>query len=131
MRHSDYQTLATFRYLLRRFFKFSEEAAFGGGLSPRQYQALLAVKGSPRQKTTIGELAENLQIRHHSAGGLVQRLLKHRLLQKKHPVGDRRVVELRLSPSGTRLLEKLAATHRRELRRLSPELQKLLQHLSN
>src|SRR6185295_17692704 len=71
-----YQALAAFRHALRQFLRFSEAAAEAVGLTPRQYQALLAVKGMPRgRRATVGALAEQLQIRHHSAVGLVDRLV--------------------------------------------------------
>lgn len=71
---SDYEALAAFRYALRQFLRFSEDAAATEGLSPQQHQALLAIKGFPgRDSVTIGELAEKLQVRHNSAIGLVDR----------------------------------------------------------
>jgi DNA-binding MarR family transcriptional regulator len=72
---AEYETLAAFRYNLRHFLRFSESAAESTGLTSRQYQALLAIKGFPaRDCITVGELAEQLQIAHHSAVGLVDRL---------------------------------------------------------
>src|SRR6202044_268812 len=72
---ADFEMLASFRYELRRFLHFSEGAAREAGLTPGQHQALLAVKGFPgKDRITIGELAERLQVAHHSAVGLVDRL---------------------------------------------------------
>src|SRR4029077_9856842 len=68
---ADYRTLAELRYLLRRFASFSEAAPRGPALTSQQHQALLAIKGSPgRERLAVGELAERLQLRHHSAVGL-------------------------------------------------------------
>ncbi|MEO6753630.1 MAG: helix-turn-helix domain-containing protein, partial [Chthoniobacteraceae bacterium] len=73
---SQYEVLAAFRFALRRFLRFSEDAATAAGITPQQHQALLAIKGFPaRDRVTVGELAERLQIRHHSAVGLIDRLV--------------------------------------------------------
>src|SRR6476659_1509253 len=80
----EYETLAAFRYQLRQFLRFSEEAAKSVGLTPQQNQALLTIKGFPaRDYVTIGELAEWLQIKHHSAVGLVNRLVAQDLVTRK------------------------------------------------
>ncbi|TIX36407.1 MAG: MarR family transcriptional regulator, partial [Mesorhizobium sp.] len=72
---ADYQRLSEFRYLIRRFLEFSQVQANEAGLTPRQHQALLAIKGFPGAgPVTVGDLAERLRIRHHSAVELVDRL---------------------------------------------------------
>ncbi|MFO7170850.1 MAG: MarR family transcriptional regulator [Chloroflexota bacterium] len=125
---AEYEMLAAFRYELRRFLRFSEEAARAAGIEPRQHQALLAVKGFPqRDRVTIGELAEQLQIKHHSAVELVGRLVALGLLERVPGTEDRRQVFVKLTPRGEELLEGLAAVHRAELRRIGPHLAKLLQ----
>jgi DNA-binding MarR family transcriptional regulator len=122
--------LAAFRYHLRRFLQFSEEAARAVGLTPRQYQALLAIKGFPkRERLTIGELAEQLQIVHHAAVELVDRLSAQSLVERQYDLDDRRKVFVKLSRTGSRILAKLSAAHRGELRRLSPHLLPLLENL--
>jgi len=127
---SEYQMLASFRYHLRRFLQFSEEAAQAAGLTPRQYQALLAIKGSGQQeRLTIGELAEQLQIVHHAAVELVDRLSAQNLVERQYGVEDRRKVFVQLSRTGSTILDKLSAAHRAELRRLSPGLLPLLENL--
>jgi DNA-binding MarR family transcriptional regulator len=127
---SEYQMLAAFRYHLRRFLQFSEEAAQAAGLTPRQYQALLAIKGSGQQeRLTIGELAEQLQIVHHAAVELVDRLSAQNLVERQYGVEDRRKVFVQLSRTGSTILDKLSAAHRAELRRLSPGLLPLLENL--
>ena len=129
---SDYEMLAAFRYALRRFLRFSEERAQSVGLTPRQYQALLVILGFPgRESITIGELAERLLIRHHSAVGLADRLASKGLVARSQAPADKRQVLLSLTASGAALLERLALTHRDELRRLGPELVTLLEKLSD
>jgi len=126
---AEYETLASFRYLIRRFLHFSEDAAESVGLTPQQHQALLAIAGFPgRDHMTISELAERLQIRHNSAVGLVDRLVAQALITRG-PAPDRRAVHLRLTAQGEELLKRLTATHREELRRLRPEIYKLLARL--
>jgi len=128
---SEYETLAAFRYSLRLFLRFSEEAAQSIGLAPQQHQALLSIKGFPgRDKITITELAERMQIRHQSAVGLVDRLTGQGLLVREQSLTDRRQVYATLTPKGLALLEQLSAVHKEELRRILPELQKLSEHLS-
>lgn len=127
---SEYQMLAIFRYHLRRFLEFSEGAAQAAGLTPRQYQALLAIKGSTqRERLTIGELAEQLRIVHHAAVELVDRLCAQNLVERHPSLDDRRKVFVKLSRAGSRILDKLAAAHRGELRRLSPGLLPMLEKL--
>lgn len=127
----EYEALAGFRYALRRFLAFSESAAGAVGLSPRQYQALLAVKGERGgARLTIGDLAARLGIRHHSAVGLVDRLSALGLLDRVAGSEDRRRVYLRLTRRGEQRLRGLAAVHRDQLRQLRPELEALLESLA-
>lgn len=128
---ADYETLAAWRYELRQFLRFSEEAAATEGLSPQQHQALLAVKGMPdRDGLTIGELAERLQIRHHSAVGLVDRLVADKLVSRAPADDDRRKVLVELTKRGERLLSKLSLSHRDELRRIGPTFRALLDRIA-
>lgn len=127
---TEYETLAAFRYALRRFIHFSEQAARTVGLTPQQHQAMLAIKGFPgRNCVAIGELAERLRLRHHSAVGLVDRMAAENLLERKLASEDRRKVLLRLSRIGEEKLEKLSAMHRQQLKQAGPELSRLLDHL--
>ncbi len=127
---TEYQALAEFRYSLRQFLRFSEEAAQNEGLTPQQHQALLAIKGFPEERNiTIGELAERLQIRHHSAVGLVDRLVLKNFVTRKHEGADRRQVYLTLTEQGCRMLEKLSAAHKEQLRRVGPRIESLLKRL--
>lgn len=124
---TDYQRLAEFRHLLRRFLVFSEDAAEAAGLTAQQHQALLAIKGfAAGTPVTTGMLAERLIIRHHSAVGLIDRLVAKALVQRRSSTEDRRQVLLALTPKAEALLAKLSAAHRDELERLAPLLQGLL-----
>lgn len=124
----DYELLAEFRYTLRKFLGFSETAAMSHGVSAQQYQALLAIEGFPgRNWVTIGELAEQLQVAHHSAVGLVDRMEALRLVRRTKPPEDRRRVHVHLSPKGLAILEKLYRAHRTELKTIGPKLVTLLQ----
>ncbi len=124
---ADYRALAEFRYTLRGFLHFSGQAAESARLSPQQHQVLLAIKGFPGSDgASIGELAERLHVRHHSAVGLVDRLMLRKLVTRKTSAIDRRRVHVRLSPRGETLIDRLSASHREELRRLGPVLRQLL-----
>ncbi len=127
---AEYETLADLRYSLRQFLHFSEEAAHGAGLTPQQHQALLAIKGFPGNRNiTIGELAERLQVRHHSAVGLVDRLVLKKFVVRKQHTPDRRQVDLALTELGDSMLEKLSAAHKEQLRRIGPRIESLLKRL--
>jgi DNA-binding MarR family transcriptional regulator len=129
---ADYETLAAFRLALRRFLAFSAADARDSGLSPVQHQALLAIKGSrPGGTLSIGELAELLDRRPHSTVGLVDRLVRRGLARRAPDRADRRRVGVRLTPRGESLLGRLSVAHRDELRRLGPELQRVLEKLSS
>jgi DNA-binding MarR family transcriptional regulator len=131
LKQSEYVALAQFRYEIRHFLNFSEEAARKAGVEPRQHQALLAVRGfGKRNRITIGELAEKLQIRHHSAVGLVDRLVVSGLAKRIRSSEDRRHVFVELTRQGSQLLENLVSSHRKELRRLGPQLNRLLLRLN-
>jgi DNA-binding MarR family transcriptional regulator len=125
---ADYERLAEFRYALRRFLVFSGDAAKGSGLTAQQHQALLAIKGFGHKPMTTGELAERLLIRHHSAVGLVDRLVSKSLVKRLPGSDDRRQVLLALTAKSDALLAKLSEAHRRELKRLTPLLRSLLEH---
>jgi DNA-binding MarR family transcriptional regulator len=127
---AQYETLAAFRYALRQFIRFSEEAAMTAGITPQQHQALLAIKGFPgRDRVTVGELAERLQLRHHSAVGLIDRLVGEKLVSRTSSLEDRRRVLIQLTSRGEEVLGKLSAGHREQLRRIGPEMSQLLERL--
>lgn len=128
---AQYELLAAFRYSLRLFLRFSEEAAQSVGLTPQQHQALLAIKGFPgRDSVSVGELAERLQLRHHSAVGLADRLVASGLVLRTPSTVDRRQVDLSLTEKGEDLLERLSAAHRAQLEKIGPHLKGLLEGLS-
>jgi len=127
---AQYETLAAFRYALRKFIHFSETAAQAAGITPQQHQALLAIKGFPgRDRITVGELAERLQLRHHSTVGLIDRLAREKLVARAPSPEDRRRVLVQLTPRGEKTLEKLSALHQAQLRHIGPELSRLLERL--
>ena len=116
---AQYEALSEFRYQLRRFLRFSEEAARTEGLTPLQYQLLLHVRGFPgRDWATVGELSERLQTQHHGVVALLTRCEELKLVQRRRSDADRRQVEVHLTAKGERQLGKLAALHEAELRSL-------------
>jgi DNA-binding MarR family transcriptional regulator len=119
----EYRALADFRYQIRRFLHFSEEAARAEGLEPQQHQMMLAVHGLETEEgPTVGMLAAHLLIRHHSAVGLLDRLEKRGFAVRERNSGDRRQARVRLTPAGASVLERLAGAHRAELANLAPHL---------
>jgi len=123
----DYARLAAFRQGLREFLRFSEDAAARAGLSTQHYQAMLVLRAAPDgSRVTINDLARRLLIKHNSAVGLVDRLVREGLARRAASKADRRKVELELSARGRQVLARLAATHRRELERIGPELKRLI-----
>lgn len=128
---AQYQTLAELRYALRRFLRFSETAAHAAGVTPQQHQAMLAIKGfRGRDPITIGELAERLQVLHHSAVGLVDRLVSEKYVRRLPGQEDRRKVCLALTPRGEVILGKLSTAHREQLKRMGPQISHLLKELT-
>jgi len=120
---ADYESLAEMRYQIRRYLRFSEEASRKAGLEPRQYQLLLAIKGLPKDvRPRIGELAERLQIQHHSTVELVNRLSAGGYVRRHRKGDDRREVLLALTARGEKVLRKLFLHHRAELRLRGPAL---------
>jgi len=126
----DYESLAEFRHQIRRFLRFSEQAALDAGLEPRQHQVLLAIKGLPANvRPKIAEIAERLQIQHHSAVELVNRLEAGGFVQRERGSKDRREVLLQITPRGEKVLRELSLHHRAELRSQGPALLESLQQL--
>ncbi|MBN9077678.1 MAG: MarR family transcriptional regulator [Rhizobiales bacterium 65-79] len=120
---SDYSALAEFRYVLRRFLDFSEKAARQAGLTPRQHQALLVIKGyRGGEPISIGDLAERLIIHHHSAVELTNRLVDSGLVVRLHDENDQRRVLLCLTERANACLEELSGAHLDELLRTGPLL---------
>jgi DNA-binding MarR family transcriptional regulator len=128
---SDYEALAEFRFQIRKFLHFSEQAVKAAGLERGQYQLMLAIKGMPPGiRPRIRELANRMQIRHHSAVELINRLETGGYVRRERARDDRREVLLALTPKGERILEDLARHHHNELRTAAPTLVAALQRLS-
>jgi DNA-binding MarR family transcriptional regulator len=120
---ADYRRLLEFRTGLRRFLHWSEEQAQGAGVSASQHQLLLAIRGhSDARGPTIGDVAEYLLLRHHSAVGLVDRAEDTGLVRRRQDRDDHRVVRLHLTARGAETLHQLTAVTLEELVRLSPRL---------
>lgn len=123
----DYRALAQFRFQLRKFLSFSEAAAHQAGLTPQQHQALLAIKGfSGAEPISVGDLAEFLLVRHHTAVELVDRITRLGLLRRIADHGDSRRMFLKLTKKGEQKLRTLSKIHFEELRSASPGLARIL-----
>lgn len=119
----DYLALAEFRHQIRRFLSFSERSARAAGIEPQQHQALLALKGLPEgEKATVGVLAERLQIKHHTAVELTNRLVAKGFVVRSRGRTDRREVLLQLKRRGESVLRELSLTHHAELNAAGPRL---------
>jgi DNA-binding MarR family transcriptional regulator len=127
---SDYQALAEFRYQIRQFLHFSEQAVKEAGLERGQYQLMLAIKGMPEGvRPRIRELASRMQIQHHSAVELINRLETGGYVRRKRARNDRREVLLALTPKGERVLAELALHHHEQLQSRAPTLVTALRRL--
>lgn len=119
---TPYGVLASLRHAMRRFLMVSEQNAQRAGLPPQQYNALLGIKvGYPgREAITIRELADHLQIRHHSAVELADRLEAADLIVRQTSASNRRHVEVLLTPAGEKFLHELSRDNIEELRLAAP-----------
>ena len=127
---TDYHALAEMRYQIRRFLHFSEQATREADLTPQQHQLLLALKGLPTgRKATISELAERLQLQHHSTVELIDRLVERGLIVRLRDDIDRRRVIIQLTPQGEHLLVNLSLLHCTELQTAGPALVRALRPL--
>jgi DNA-binding MarR family transcriptional regulator len=123
----DYQALAEFRYRIRRYLHFTEQIARSGGIEPQQHQLLLAVKGLPQgRRSTVGEIAERLQIQHHSTVELIDRLVERGLVERQRDESDQRRVLIYLTQQGEEILERLSESALAELRTIGPALVRTL-----
>lgn len=128
----DYARLLAVRTQLRVFERWSAERAAELGLTAAQHQLLLAVRGHYDQRgPTVGEVADYLLLRHHSAVELANRAQDLGLIERGHDPQDHRVVRLTLTRKGQKLLRALSATHLEELQRLVPVLTKALAELAD
>jgi DNA-binding MarR family transcriptional regulator len=125
---AGFRQLAAFRHHIRRFLHFSEEAARSHGVEPQQHQLLLALKGLPKgTRPTITALSRQLCLRHHTTVELIDRLVDHGALKRRHGEQDHREVLVELTPHGETLLHRLAVLHREELGISGPALCESLQ----
>jgi DNA-binding MarR family transcriptional regulator len=126
----DFQAMAELRYRIRRFLRFSENTARQAGIEPQHQQLLLAIKGLPiGMKPTISVLAERMQLQHHSAVGLIDRLVDRGLLIRLRATDDKRQVLIKLSRDGEAILRRLAVHHLHELQSVGPRFVTVLQDL--
>jgi DNA-binding MarR family transcriptional regulator len=119
----DFEELAAFRFAIRSYLRFSEDTVRSHGISPQQYQLMLALAGFPgREWATVKELAERLQLKHHSVVELVNRAQQQGLVERAPDPDDARVVRVVLTDAGEHELGLLSALHRDELRRMGSAL---------
>lgn len=120
---TDYQALAEFRYQIRRFLHFSDEAVAGAELERGQYQLMLAIKGLPQgTRPRIRDIANRMLIQHHSAVELINRLEAGGYVRRERAEDDRREVLVQLTTKGERVLAELALHHHEELQDAAPAL---------
>ena len=133
LRTEDLQVLAELRYLGRKFLRFSKDLLRAeAGLNPEQYEALLAIKAFASPKGVfISQLSERLQVKHHSAVNIVDRLVERNLVTRAPGETDRRRRHVQLTAKGERLIDELASVHYKELSDRSAEMIKALQRLRN
>ena len=123
---STIEALAAFRYVLRRFVRYSEERAYKAGLTPQQYQVILAIEGQPgRDWATITDLAEALQVQHNAVVGLVTRCEQNGLVTRTRDSEDRRQVCVSLTHKGREALRSIAAENLAELKDMLLSLEML------
>jgi DNA-binding MarR family transcriptional regulator len=125
----EYQVLARFRFALRVFLHFSEEAARAVGITPSQHQLLLVIRGFPNGQPTITDVAEWLQLRHHSTSELIDRAIEADLVERQADSDDRRRQRLALTERGAQILASLSAAHHVELKRFREDLAPILHQL--
>ena len=127
----DYHNMACLRCALLKFLRFSKTFVISQAkLTPEQYEALLALKAfSTDEGMTVGQLSERVQVKHHSAVSLTDKLAARKLVTKRRGQPDRRYVYVKLTAAGTKLVKLLAAGHRREIRKHASEILQALTKL--
>jgi DNA-binding MarR family transcriptional regulator len=124
---AGYRRLAEFRYRIRQFLHFSEEAARSHGIEPQQHQLMLAIKGLPEgTRPTVTALSQRLCLRHHSTVELIDRLVGQKAVARRNSDVDHREVLIELTPHGEELLHRLSILHWQELRVSGPALSQAL-----
>lgn len=97
------------------------------GLEAQQYELLLAIKGLPDGKQpTVKEIADQLQIQHHSAVELASRLANRGLLRRDRSPEDRRAVFLTVTKAGEKLVDEIVQYSFQQLEEEAPALVKTL-----
>lgn len=130
--HAGFQQLAQFRYCIRQFLHFSEQAARAHGIEPQQHQLLLAIKGLPPEtRPTVTVLAHRMSLRHHSTVELINRMEQRGAVVRRPSGYDRREVLIELTPLGEEILQKLSLLHWQELQTSGPALSEALQAIVN
>lgn len=128
----EYAKILEFRSAIRRFLEWSGHQATAAGVTPTQHQLLLAIRGTDHARgITIGQVAETLHLRHHSAVELVDRAVEKGLVKRSHDDADRRLVRVRLTRKGERALESITLANLEELVRFGPRLTRLLEQLGS
>ena len=123
----DYQRLLALRTGLRRFQHWSEEQAQRSGLTSGQHQLLLAIRGHVgSQAPSVGDIADALLLRQHSATELIDRASLAGLVVRRDDPTDARMVRLALTPLGRRRLASLSILHMEELKRLGRQIAPLI-----
>jgi DNA-binding MarR family transcriptional regulator len=124
-----YEGLANFRHALRRYLAVSETITRRMGVTPQQYQALLAVKAWPGDTMAIKDLAEQLLLTHQAAVQMLDRLERAGLAERAPSLDDRRSVLIRLTSRGEALLASLIEEHREAVFGLGEQLSQSLERL--
>ena len=105
-----------FRYELRKFLRFGEEASRDAGVTAVQYHLMLHTQAFPeRDWASIGELAERLQTQQHGVVALVTRCEELGLVRRQPNADDGRLVEVHLTAKGRKIIGVLAAQHQAQL----------------
>jgi len=129
---NEIQLLAKFRFEIRRFLQFSEQAATAAGLQPQQHQLMLQIAGaSDDTLVTVSHIAEVMGLRHHTVVELSKRCELAGLVRRTHDQNDRRCVVLELTPQGLESLRQLSEAHAQQLRELAPSLIQALTRIRN
>jgi DNA-binding MarR family transcriptional regulator len=122
----DFTHLLELRTGLRRFLRWSEHQAKAAGLTPAKHQLLLAVRGHPNPAgPTVGEIADYLVLRHHSAVGLIDRTVADGLVERSADPRNKSVVRVTLTPAGVAKLDALSEAHVEEIAHLAPTMRAL------
>ncbi|HTO81615.1 MAG TPA: MarR family transcriptional regulator [Methylomirabilota bacterium] len=124
-----FKGLAGFRHGLRRFLAASEKISRKAGVTPQQYQVLLAIKAADVSQFAMKDLAEELLLAPNAVVQLMDRLERAGLTKRQPSEGDRRFVFVALTPKGEALINELGERHLEEMLRQEPQLRSSLNRL--